>query len=148
MQYMRVVATLSAALFPAASALGGPVPTTVAVALVDPSSGPGESAMHMVLDRNKVPAGAVRFHVINQSKSLVHEALLFRTNLGGDRLPYDSRQSKFVEKSVKVIASVEDLPPGKDGMMVAQLSPGSYLIACNQAGHLHAGMWARIIVTP
>lgn len=68
-----------------------------------------------------------------------------------DQLPgpnmLDSRRSKSVEKRVRVIASVEDLSPGKDGIIAALLAPGAELVACNRAGHLHAGMSARIIAT-
>jgi len=62
-------------------------------------------------------------------------------------LPYDDRQGAVIEKRIKDLGEVPDLPAGKSGSITLRLGPGSYLLICNQPNHYKAGMWTRLTVT-
>jgi hypothetical protein len=55
-----------------------------------------QGGMQMKLDYSSVKAGAVTFRVTNESKALVHEMLVIRTDLPVTALPYDPKKDKFI----------------------------------------------------
>ncbi len=120
----------------------------VQVEMQDASVDGSLQGMHMKLDRDAIKAGRVTFQVANQSQALVHELHVLRTNLAGSQLPYDSKKDVFVESKVKNLGEVSDMEPGKSGKLSLNLKAGSYVLACNKPGHLHAGMWTKFTVTP
>ena len=120
----------------------------VHVELQDATGDGGASTMHMILDHASVKAGEVSFRVMNESKTLVHEMLVLPTGQDPTALPYDPKKDVFLEDRVKSLGEVEELQPGKPGELTLTLKPGPYLLACNQPGHFHAGMWAKFTVTP
>jgi uncharacterized cupredoxin-like copper-binding protein len=121
--------------------------TTVKVELQDPSTADGVKSMQMKLDRDSVPAGRVRFEATNESKGLVHEMIVVKTDQDPSSFPYDAKKDEVIEKKVKSLGEVSELKPGKSGQLSVNLKPGSYVLYCNQAGHMHQGMWARLTVT-
>ncbi len=100
--------------------------------------------MKMVLDHPTVHAGKVTLHATNESKTMVHEIIVFRDT--GGLLPYNSEAAKLVEKQMKSLGEVDDLQPGKSGQHTFNLTPGNYLLICNQPQHFKRGMWARLKV--
>ena len=122
--------------------------TVVQVKMQDATTDSSIQGMEMTSDRDNVKAGRVTFRVTNASQALVHEMIVLRTDLSGSQLPYDSKADRFVESKLKSLGEVEGLEPGKSGKLTLSLTPGAYLLACNQIGHLHAGMWTRFRVTP
>ncbi|MBV9567636.1 MAG: copper resistance protein [Hyphomicrobiales bacterium] len=122
--------------------------TIVKVEMQDPSNAAGIESMQMKLDRDSVPAGQVRFEATNESKTLVHEMILVKTDQDPSAFPYDSKKDEVIESKVKSLGEVSELQPGKSGHLAVSLKPGSYVLYCNQAGHMHQGMWARLTVTP
>ena len=140
-----IVGLALAATLPTASAHAE---NMIQVVLQDPAINGSLQEMHMTLDKDAVNAGQVTFQVTNKSPTLVHELLVLRTDLVGSQLPYDSEKAVFIESEVEKLGEVSDLPPGKSGNLTLDLKPGSYLLACNQPGHTHAGMWTKIMVTP
>jgi len=52
------------------------------------------------------------------------------------------------ESKVESLGEVEELQPGTSGQPTLELKAGLYLLACNQPGHLHAGMWTKFTVNP
>ncbi|MBV8962532.1 MAG: copper resistance protein [Hyphomicrobiales bacterium] len=121
--------------------------TTVKVEMQDPSTDEGTKSMQMKLDRDSVPAGQVRFEATNESKTLVHEMILVKTDQDPSAFPYDSKKEEVIEAKVKSLGEVPELQPGKSGHLTVSLRPGSYVLYCNQAAHMHQGMWARLTVT-
>jgi uncharacterized cupredoxin-like copper-binding protein len=122
--------------------------TIVKVELQDPTTNDTLQDMYMKLDHDAIKAGSVTFQVANDSKALVHELLVLRTDLAAPALPYDAKKDAFIETEVKSLGEVEELQPGKSRLLTLMLKPGSYLLTCNQPGHLHAGMWAKFTVMP
>jgi uncharacterized cupredoxin-like copper-binding protein len=122
--------------------------TVVKVKLKDPSTAEDVKAMQMTLDHDSVPAGQIRFEATNESKGLVHEMIVVNTDQDPSTFPYDAKNDKVVEGKVKSLGEVSELKPGKSGKLAVNLKPGSYVLYCNQGGHMHQGMWARFTVTP
>lgn len=122
--------------------------TIVKVELQDTTTSDALQRMQMKVDHASVKAGSVTFQVMNESQALVHEMLVIQTNSTATALPYDAKKDTFVESQVKSLGEVEELQSGKSGKLTLNLKPGSYLLACNQPGHLHAGMWSKFTVTP
>jgi uncharacterized cupredoxin-like copper-binding protein len=121
--------------------------TSVKVELQDPSTADEIKSMQMRLDHDSVPAGQVRFEAVNDSKNLVHEMILVKTDQDPSSFPYDAKKDEVIESKVKSLGEVSELKPGKSGHLSANLKRGNYILYCNQAGHLHQGMWARLTVT-
>src|SRR5579862_1090548 len=125
--------------------------STVNVTLEDSSMAGGSmpnnasmADMKMVLDKTTVHAGKVRIRATNDSKTMVHEVIVFRDT--GALLPYSDEAAKLVEKQMNSLGEVADLQPGKSNDRVFTLTPGTYLLICNQPQHFKRGMWARLKV--
>ena len=122
--------------------------TVVKVQLQDPSTSDGLKTMQMKLDHDTVQTGKVSFDATNESKGLVHEMIVVKTDQDPSTFPYDAKKDEVVEAKVKSVGEVSELQPGKSGKLMLNLKPGSYVLYCNQGGHMHQGMWARFTVTP
>jgi uncharacterized cupredoxin-like copper-binding protein len=122
--------------------------SVVKVELQDPSTSDDLKNMQMKLDHDTVPAGQVRFEATNESKGLVHEMIVVKTDQDPSTFPYDAKKDEVIEAKVKSLGEVSELKSGKSGKLTLNLKPGSYVLYCNQAGHMHQGMWAHFTVTP
>jgi uncharacterized cupredoxin-like copper-binding protein len=120
---------------------------TVNVTLEDASEGGNLSGMKMTATPDSVTAGRVTIHAINKSQALVHEVIVVLPPANGAPLPYDDRDGRVVEKRIKDLGEVSDLPSGKSGSLTVRLVPGNYLLICNQPNHYKAGMWTKLTVT-
>lgn len=127
----------------------GPATTVVNALLQDPSADPILQSDRIVLDRKTVPAGRITFHAVNQSKDLVHELIVVRPKPGqmALTLPYDDKKAEVVESRIDRLGEISDLRPGASGTITLNLTPGLYILLCNQAGHYKAGMYATLSVT-
>ena len=65
----------------------------------------------------------------------------------GAPLPYDDKEGRVIEKRIKALGEVSDIPPGKSGSLTVRLAPGNYLLICNQPNHYKEGMWTKLTVT-
>ena len=140
----RIVISAATVLLGFASASAA---TVVKVELQDSSTADGIQAMQMKLDHDSVPAGQVRFVAVNESKSLVHEMIVVKTDQDPSIFPFDLKKDKVIESKVKSLGEVSELKPGNSGHLPVSLKPGSYILYCNQPGHAHGGMWSRFTVT-
>ena len=143
--YKRTILIASLAVSALASVPAFASGTVVKIELQDDGT---MKSMQMKLDPASVKAGPVTFQVTNESKSLVHEMLVIPTSLEASALPYDAKSDVFIESQVKSLGEVEDLQPGTSGHLTLELKAGLYLLACNQPGHFHAGMWTKFTVDP
>ena len=127
--------------------LAGGVCLAAPAAVVNVSlSGETLDKMEMKVDRTEVPAGEVTFHVVNDSKDLIHEMLVLKP-VAGQALAYDEKEMKIDEEAAGDLGEVGDLDPGNSGDLTLKLEPGTYLLVCNEAGHYKAGMTAPFLVT-
>ena len=116
---------------------------TVGVTLADK----GMQSMRMDLSPKQVKAGNVTFNVTNTSQTLVHEFVVVRADKPIETLPYNEHEKEVDESALGVANEIDDLEPGKSGMLTVKLEPGSYILLCNKAGHFKLGMVNRITVT-
>jgi uncharacterized cupredoxin-like copper-binding protein len=120
---------------------------TVNVSLEDASEGGNLAGMKMTATPDSLRAGRITIHASNKSQALVHEVIVVRPPANGAPLPYDDKTGKVIEKRIKDLGEVSDLPPGKSGSLTVRLTPGTYLLICNQPNHYKAGMWTKLSVT-
>ena len=120
---------------------------TVNVTLEDASEGGNLSGMKMTATPDSVKAGRITIHATNKSQALVHEVIVVLPPANGAPLPYDDKTGRVIEKQIKDLGEVSDLPPGKSGSLTVRLVPGNYLLICNQPNHYKAGMWTKLTVT-
>jgi uncharacterized cupredoxin-like copper-binding protein len=120
---------------------------TVNVVLQDATSGSDMTGMKMTATPDSVIAGRVTIHATNQSQGLVHEVIVVRPRTNDAKLPYDDTTGRVIENKIKDLGEVSDLPPGKSGSLTVRLTPGKYLLICNQPNHYQAGMWTNLTVT-
>jgi uncharacterized cupredoxin-like copper-binding protein len=120
---------------------------TVNVVLQDATSGSDMTGMKMTATPDSVIAGRVTIHATNQSQGLVHEVIVVRPRTNDAKLPYDDTTGRVIENKIKDLGEVSDLPPGKSGSLTVRLTPGKYLLICNQPNHNQAGMWTNLTVT-
>jgi len=83
-------------------------------------------------------AGKAKIGVRNTA-GMVHEVVLLKTDTAADKLQVDGGSAKAKEEGTKV-ASVLNLGSGGVAAMDVDLTPGSYVLICNIAGHYQLGM--------
>lgn len=120
-------------------------PTPVQVELWNKTDG----SQGMTLSTDHAKAGKVEFQVKNSSTTMVHEFLIWKTNLAFDKFPKDpNNPAKVDEDKLKGVKELsDDLDPGKSGALTMDLKPGRYVVFCNQPGHFDAGMHLVFTVT-
>jgi uncharacterized cupredoxin-like copper-binding protein len=103
----------------------------------------------MTLSTDRVKTGTVTFKVTNVSKSeQEHEFLVAKTDLMPDKLSFVQGGARVDESKLPGLKELGDLEPGQSRSMTLNMTPGKYLLFCNEEGHVKAGMWANVTVTP
>ncbi len=94
-----------------------------------------------------VQAGLVEFIVKNEGKK-PHELVIFKNNLLSQQLPLKGGNLDEESKGLKHIGGIvqSKLKSGATQTLKLNLTPGRYLLVCNQPGHVQAGMKAELIV--
>ena len=118
-------------------------PTDIKVTLTDQAG----KDMHIGLSTNKVKAGAVEFEVTNASTDQMHEFLIMPWKGATTSLPYDAKENAVAEDKLPHLEGVEDMPAGAKATIRLVLTPGEYVVFCNQSGHYKMGMETRFTVT-
>lgn len=124
-------------------------------ALTGCSSGPSKvdvslTTYKITLSKDSVPAGEVTFHVTNDATDLVHEFVIFKTDLPEDQLPLTAEN--IVDEAgagITFINEVEDVEQGTSKDLTVTLDPGRYVLVCNTAekNHYMRGMHTVFTVT-
>ena len=105
-----------------------------------------DGSQGITLGTDKVAAGTVNFVVHNSSTSETHEFLVLKTDLPVDAFADNADGTKIDETKLSGITELGDLKPGESGNLTLALTPGRYVVFCNQEGHFHAGMFAQLTV--
>jgi uncharacterized cupredoxin-like copper-binding protein len=99
------------------------------------------------LDTDSVKAGTVTFEATNASDTKqIHELVVLKTDMSADKLPV--KNGAVPEKQFRKMGEVEDMAPGKSKHLTLKLTPGNYVLICNQPGHYAMGMHVPFVVTP
>jgi uncharacterized cupredoxin-like copper-binding protein len=123
--------------------------TAVAAMALLVASCAGEKGIETTLDEFSVtlaqtsaPAGPQTFLARNRG-SVAHQLLVIRTDRPVDRLPVKDGEVRTKAKGLRVVAEAELISPGSSQTLDVDLSPGTYALICNIAGHYTSGMHAR-----
>jgi uncharacterized cupredoxin-like copper-binding protein len=112
-------------------------------ALAGCSSGPSKVDVSLTtyvitLSTDSVKAGEVVFHVTNDATDLVHEFVIFKTDLPEDQLPLTAENIVDEEGAgITFINEVEDVAQGTSKDLTVTLEPGRYVLICNTAENNH-----------
>lgn len=143
MRLFKVIAILSVTLVAglAVTACGSAAvsgPASVQVTLNEWSVKPGTIS---------VPAGKVTFQVANQGK-LEHEMIVLKTDLAPTALEMSTTEENKVDEEggVNDVGEVEAVASGTTKSETFDLTPGTYVLICNVAGHYKAGMETAFVV--
>ena len=132
-QTLMVVVLLSA------FALAGCGPSKVDVSL---------TTYKITLSTDSVNAGEVVFHVTNDATDLVHEFVIFKTDLPEDQLPLTAENIVDEEGAgITFINEVEDVEQGTSKDLTVTLEPGRYVLICNTALNNHYTRGMHIVFT-
>jgi uncharacterized cupredoxin-like copper-binding protein len=98
-------------------------------------------------DATVVPAGTVRFRVLNQGPT-THEFLVVRTDRPPDQLPLQRDGLTVNEDApdIDLLDEVEGLDIDERRTLVLDLPAGNYVLYCNLEGHYLGGMHAAFTV--
>lgn len=108
-----------------------------------------DGSQGMDLSTANVKAGKVTFEVKNVSQNdEEHEFLVAKTDLPPDQLPTTQGGTRLDESKLPGLEELGDLEPGESGKLTMDLTPGKYLLFCNEEGHFAAGMYAYLTVEP
>lgn len=98
-------------------------------------------------ETTSVSAGTIAFDAVNEG-SMEHNLVVIRTDLAADDLPFSDDGSRVDEgASGEVVAEVDTLEPEDTGAVTVDLTPGGYVLICNEPGHYKAGMYVSFTVT-
>ena len=94
--------------------------------------------------RSTFAAGDITFGIHNDGPS-AHEFVILRTDDAPDALPVEN--GVIPEDQIDLVDEAEDIAPGTDTSLSANLTAGSYVLVCNLPSHYEAGMHAAFTVT-
>jgi len=119
---------------PSAAAPSGAGGTTVAAILTE---------FKIESDATSAPAGSVSFALDNKG-TVVHEFVVFQTDLAGDKLPLTADGTAVDEEGggLTVVDEVEDIEVGATPTLTVDLPAGHYVLVCNVPAHYTSGMRA------
>jgi len=97
---------------------------------------------------DSVKAGKVTFEITNASKAMAHEFLIVMTDMAADMFPLKDEGAKVDEDKLQGIEEAGDVEKGEVITWSVDLTPGTYMLFCNEKGHFKAGMHTMLTVTP
>ena len=125
---------------------GAGTPMSTGLGMAMPGADMKKASMHVAALPTFAKAGDVTFQVTNVSKDTIHEMLVVKIPDTKTALPFDPSLNKVIEDKAGSLGEVSELDPGKTGTVTLKLSPGKYVLFCDQPGHYMAGMWTTIDV--
>lgn len=136
---LGIIGLLAFAGCSAAPAVAGPKATTVHVVAREWAFTPS---------RTSIPAGNVTFELENQGRT-THEMVVVKTDLPAKGLAPRADNPALVDEAAagQIPGEVQDVAAGLTKTETLDLTPGRYLLICNQVGHYKAGMVTEFTVT-
>ena len=105
-----------------------------------------DAPMGFTPNKYVVPHGDVTFVATNTSELQEHEMIVVPIADVTAALPYDTDTERMDEDAAGALGEVAETAPGETGSVTLRLHPGTYMLACNIAGHSAMGMWTLITV--
>jgi uncharacterized cupredoxin-like copper-binding protein len=113
-------------------------------------SGSTTTLMVMMSDKDitlstaEVPAGLVTFMVMNRG-TIVHSLVVIRTDVADNKMPLDPADESKVNETGSIAASGQ-MAVGSAKQIQRQLTPGKYVLVCNEPAHYAVGMHTGLVV--
>ncbi len=86
----------------------------------------------ITLSSNTAKAGEITFHIHNDATDLVHEFVVFKTDLPEDQLPLTDEGIVDEEGAgLTLIDEAEDIDMGTSKDLTVNLEAGKYVLLCN-----------------
>ncbi len=105
------------------------------------------TAMAIITDKDKIPAGKVTFRGANTSTDeTAHEMLVLKVDTDLPNLPYDESTGRVPEDQIESLGEIPEIEPGVSDEVTLDLAPGTYLLFCNKPGHFALNMKTLIHV--
>lgn len=98
------------------------------------------------LDRATLYAGPVVFAITNHG-AMTHEFIVLATSAAPSTIAADPEQPGKVSEDGNIGES-GDVPAGRFSGLGLTLTPGTYLLICNEPGHFAGGMHLQLTVLP
>ena len=105
-----------------------------------------EKDFRILMSRKRVPAGDVRFVVLNAGPD-DHELIVVRAQQRSLPLRKDGVTVSEQKLDPQTVATLEPAGPGTVRQIRVHLAKGTYEVFCNMAGHYMGGMRAFLVVT-
>lgn len=131
-----------------AAALAMTVPATADSTLKIDLWNKNDGTQGMTLSASEVKAGKVKFEITNSSTDMEHEFLFFKTDMAPEQLPMMGDGARIDEGKLQGFQEFGDINEGVTKTWEIELTPGKYILFCNEEGHFKAGMYATLTVTP
>lgn len=93
----------------------------------------------ITLDKSSASSGEVTFEIDNQGQ-LAHQFVIIKTELDHAALPQESGAVDEEADGLTVIKADDDIAPGAQATLSADLDAGNYVLICNVPGHYGLGM--------
>ncbi len=90
------------------------------------------------LSQTSSPAGDVTF-IVKNAGTVVHEFAILRTDLAHDKIPARPNEPSKVQEP-GIAGEIEDIDAGATKQATFKLTPGTYVLICNEPAHYAAGM--------
>jgi len=105
-----------------------------------------EVSFQITLSQYTAQAGPVTFHIVNGADDMLHEFIIFETDLPPDELPTDM-SGRVKEDALTILTAAEDIPPSHSRDITVNMGAGHYVMICNLPGHYEQGMRVEFNVT-
>lgn len=83
------------------------------------------------MSKTEANAGDIVFHVHNDATDLVHEFVIFRTDLAPDAMPLNSEGAVDEEGPGVTHVDEVEVEAGQAADLAVNLTPGNYVMVCN-----------------
>ncbi len=140
---MKTLITLAAASVLALAACGS-TPAATAPTAAGGTINVTDTDTTITVDKASIKAGAVTF-VLKNAGTVTHELVVVKTDVAQDKMAANSEEAGKVSEDGSLGES-GDVEKGISKSFTLDLTPGNYVLMCNEVGHYGMGMHIAFIV--
>lgn len=91
----------------------------------------GLTTYKITMSANSAKSGDIVFHVHNDATDLIHEFVIFKTDLPPDQLPLTADNAVDEEGAGVTHIDEVEVEAGQSADLTVNLAPGNYVMICN-----------------
>ncbi len=141
---MKMLITLAAASVLALAACGSSPAGNQSAATAGGTVNATATDTKITLDKTSIKAGAVTFTLKNTG-TVIHELVVVKTDAAQDKLAANPEEAGKVTEDGSLGES-GDVAIGISKSFTLDLTPGNYVLMCNEVGHYGMGMHLAFVV--